>query len=79
MPGDCQNLGGGAQAYPSHRDKKLGGAIAPLAPPPAPAPLAVHPRRSCFRKFYMFAPRQALLIVCDGLSRFQEWVSLGYL
>ena len=25
MPSDCQNLGGGAQAYPSHWDKKLGG------------------------------------------------------
>ena len=32
MPSDCQNLGGGAQAYSSPSDKKLGGAIAPLAP-----------------------------------------------
>ena len=36
MPSDCQNLGGGEQAYPFHWDKMLG--IAPLAPPPPRLP-----------------------------------------
>ena len=36
---DCQNLGGGAQAYSSPSDKKLGGGQLPPLPTPAPAPL----------------------------------------
>ena len=41
MPSDCQNLGGGAQAYPSPWDKKLGGNCPHCPPPPVPAPLYV--------------------------------------
>ena len=38
MPSDCQNLGGGAQAYSSPSDKKLGGEQLPPLPPGSRAP-----------------------------------------
>ena len=40
MPSDCQNLGGGGISISIPLRQKVGGAIAPLAPPPAPAPLS---------------------------------------
>ena len=43
MPSDSQNLGGGHRHIHPLETKGLGGGgIAPLAPPPAPAPLYVH-------------------------------------
>ena len=39
MPSDCQIYGGGHRHIHPIETKGWGGAIAPLAPPPAPAPL----------------------------------------
>ena len=39
IPSDCQNVGGGEQAYPSHWEKSVVGRG--NCPPPAPAPLPI--------------------------------------